>query len=179
MVTVKFIGRTSYNRGKRLFDILSRLKGYGVGRLVYRNAFYERYPQPSYYVITKVDPDMTDPTEAEIDSTCKSIAYGMKVWRGEPCGESVIKSCYKNDWRLVPRLSEAKFLDYSVPDRPRSIVPDMKRMPPLLEHLVLEESRSSATPARSSESVPPMMKVKLRGDNRAMLASEANIVLDS
>jgi len=179
MVTVKLIGRTTYLRGKRLFDLLSRLKGFGVGRIVYRNVFYERYPEPSYYIITKVDPDMTDPTEAEIDSTCKSIAYGMKIWRGEQCGESIIKGCYKNDWRLVPRLTEAKFLSYSVSERPRTIVPDKIPMPPLLEHLVLEERRFSAAPSTSDESDRPMMRVKLRGDSRAMLESEAKLVLDS
>jgi len=178
-VTVKFIGRSTYLRGKRLFDILSRLKGFGVGRIVYRNVFYERYPEPSYYVITKVDPDMTDPTEAEIDSTCKSIAYGMKVWRGEPLGENIIKSCFKNDWRLVPRLDEMKFLSYTVPERPRTIVPDKIKMPPLLEHLILEEKRFSVATAKSSEVDGPMMKVKIRGDSRAMLESEAKLLSES
>lgn len=63
MATVKFIGRTTSFKGKRLFDILCRLKDFGVGRVVYRNKFFERYPEPSYYVITKVDPDMSDPTQ--------------------------------------------------------------------------------------------------------------------
>lgn len=66
---VKFIGRTTTLRGKRLFDILSRLKNFGVGRMVYRNMFQERYaPAPCYYVITKVDPDMNDPTEVSDNS---------------------------------------------------------------------------------------------------------------
>ena len=61
--TVKFIGKTTTFQGKRLFDILCRLKDFGVGRVVYRNRFNERYTEPSYYVITKVDVDMSDPTQ--------------------------------------------------------------------------------------------------------------------
>ena len=64
---IKFIGRTTDLKGKRLFDILARLKDFGVGRIIYRNQFMDRYaPAPSYYVVTKVDPDMKDPTEVLI-----------------------------------------------------------------------------------------------------------------
>ena len=60
---VKYIGRVTEFKGKTLLDILCRLKKFGVGRMVYRNKFHERYPEPSYYVITKVDAYMKgDPT---------------------------------------------------------------------------------------------------------------------
>jgi len=181
MPTVKFIGRTSYNRGKRLFDILARLKGFGVGRIVYRNAFLERYAEPSYFVITKVNPDMTDLTEAEIDARNKSIAYGMKVWRGQQWGEGTIKAGYKNDWRLVPKLDEAKFLSYKATDRALTIVPDKIPMPPLLEYLVLEERRrdSGQKSAPLSELERPMMRVRIRDDARtAVMASEMKLLTD-
>lgn len=57
------IGRKTYCQGKRLFDILCRLKNFGVGRIVVRNHYLERYPEPTYYVITRVEPDMSDPTQ--------------------------------------------------------------------------------------------------------------------
>ena len=63
MPVTRYVGRTTWFRGKRLYDILSRLKNFGKGRIVYRHVFSERYPEPSYYIITKVDPDMRDPTE--------------------------------------------------------------------------------------------------------------------
>ena len=59
---IKYIGRTTYYSGKRLYDILCRFKNYGVGRMVYRNVFNERYPEKSFYVITNVTPNMTDPS---------------------------------------------------------------------------------------------------------------------
>lgn len=62
-MAIKLIGRTTYYQGKRLFDILCRLKDFGVGRIVYRNREVERYPELSYYVITRVDPDMSDPVQ--------------------------------------------------------------------------------------------------------------------
>ena len=60
---VKYIGRTTYLEGKRLFDILCRLKNFGIGRMVYRNRLMKEFPEPTYYVITKVAPDMSDPTQ--------------------------------------------------------------------------------------------------------------------
>ena len=60
---IKQVGKSTYEQGKRLFDILCRLKNFGVGRLVYRNHELERYPEFSYYVVKKVEPDMSDPTQ--------------------------------------------------------------------------------------------------------------------
>ena len=63
----KYVGRTTWLHGKRLFDILSRLKDFGKGRIVYRNVFHERYPEASYYIITGAKPDMRDPTDKVIE----------------------------------------------------------------------------------------------------------------
>jgi len=60
---VQFVGRETYYQGKRLFDILCRLKNFGIGRIVVRNHYLERYSEPTYYVITRVEPDMSDPTQ--------------------------------------------------------------------------------------------------------------------
>ena len=55
-----YVGRTTTYSGKNLYDILSKLKNWGVGRMVYRNLFHERYPEKSYYIITEVHPHMKD-----------------------------------------------------------------------------------------------------------------------
>ena len=65
-MSIQYIGRKTYNEGKRLFDILCRLKNFGVGRIVLRNHYLERYSEPTYFVITKVVPDMSDPTQVTI-----------------------------------------------------------------------------------------------------------------
>ena len=56
------IGRDTYYHGKTLMDLLGRLKGYGVGRVVYRQHYKEQYPEPSFYIITRVKPYMNDIT---------------------------------------------------------------------------------------------------------------------
>lgn len=60
IMPIHYIGRTTSFSGKRLYDYLSRLKDWGVGRIVYRNVFFERYPEKTYYVITQVQPHMMD-----------------------------------------------------------------------------------------------------------------------
>ena len=63
MPITRYIGRTTLTyEGKSLFHILYRLKNFGIGRIVYRNSFMKRYPEPSYYIITKVFPDPSNPT---------------------------------------------------------------------------------------------------------------------
>ena len=57
MPIIKYVGKHIDHRGKRLYEILFKLKNFGTGRMVYRNTFKERYPEPSYYIITKVEPD--------------------------------------------------------------------------------------------------------------------------
>lgn len=51
---VKYIGRTTDFKGKTLWEIVGDLKDFGVGRLVVRNMF-QRYPEPCYMRILKVD----------------------------------------------------------------------------------------------------------------------------
>ena len=62
-MAIQYIGKTSSYEGKRLFDILCRLKNFGVGRIVVRNHYLQQYSEPTYYIITKVEPDMSDPTQ--------------------------------------------------------------------------------------------------------------------
>jgi len=66
-MAIQYIGKRTTFEGKRLFDILCRLKNFGVGRIVLRNAYLQKYSEPSYYVITKVEPDMSDPTQVIVN----------------------------------------------------------------------------------------------------------------
>jgi hypothetical protein len=165
---IKYIGRTTYYQGKRLFDILCRLKNFGIGRMVYRNRYIEQYPEPSYYVITRVDPDMSDPTQADPDVQVKSIAYGVHVFRGEEKGEEAIDTCYKADWKLVPRTEEAKFKT-PVPARPLNIVPDAVPFPPLFAHFVMSQKQRLGKPVET----PPKLPLKISKGSRAVYESEA------
>ena len=62
-MAVQYVGKISSFEGKRLFDILCRLKNFGLGRIVTRTDYLKKYSEPSYFVITKVEPDMSDPTQ--------------------------------------------------------------------------------------------------------------------
>ena len=55
---VYLIGREApAQNGKRLMYLLGRLNNYGVGRLVYRSRFEKNWPEPTFYVIDKVEPN--------------------------------------------------------------------------------------------------------------------------
>lgn len=59
----KYIGKTTDFKGKTLWEIVGNLKNFGVGRIVTRTRF-ERYPEPSYMKILKVEalPNPKNPT---------------------------------------------------------------------------------------------------------------------
>ena len=65
---IQYVGKTTYYEGKRLFDILCRLKNFGVGRIVVRSNYLRHYSEPSYFIIQKVEPDMSDPTQVIVVS---------------------------------------------------------------------------------------------------------------
>lgn len=51
---IKYVGRTTNFQGKTLWEIVGRLKNFGVGRIIVRSAF-QRYPEPSFLKIVKVE----------------------------------------------------------------------------------------------------------------------------
>jgi len=71
----------------------------------------------------------------------KSYAYGQKVFRGEASGEHLIKSCYKADWRLVPKHEEEAFLSVKAEVRPKNVVKSVLPFPPLMQHLIKEQQK--------------------------------------
>ena len=52
---VKYIGRTTDFKGKTLWEIVGNLKNFGVGRAIIRNRFAQRYSEPTYHKILKVE----------------------------------------------------------------------------------------------------------------------------
>lgn len=59
---IKYVGRTTDFKGKTLWEIVGNLKNFGVGRIIVRSVF-ERYPEPSYMKIVKVE---TTPDEVRV-----------------------------------------------------------------------------------------------------------------
>lgn len=58
---VRYIGRQGDYKGTFLFKILCNLKGFGVGRMVIRKSYADRYPESCYYIIKSARPDLTSP----------------------------------------------------------------------------------------------------------------------
>lgn len=52
-----YIGRKSAHLGKTAFQILMRLKNFGIGRMLTRHEF-DAFPEPSFHVVKKVAPFM-------------------------------------------------------------------------------------------------------------------------
>lgn len=62
--TIKFVGRTTNQYGKTLWEIVGNLKDYGVGRIVIRQMF-QHYSEPCYMRILKVEAQ-PQPSEVRI-----------------------------------------------------------------------------------------------------------------
>lgn len=67
----KYIGRTTDFKGKTLWEILGNLKNFGIGRIITRSKF-ERYPEPSYIKILKVE-TLPSPEIVTIDVSTREI----------------------------------------------------------------------------------------------------------
>ena len=109
-----------------------------------------------------------------LQTSGKSRAWGYRVFRGQDLGEVKIASCYKHDWRLVPKSEEESFIKYDKDLVPRRIIPDKLYLAPLHEYFTLNERKISGD--KSTER-PYMQRVISRQPyNRAMLESELELL---
>ncbi|XP_029634107.1 28S ribosomal protein S34, mitochondrial [Octopus sinensis] len=152
MRLIRRIGKVNLDwSGKTLFSLLTNLKNNGVGRVVVRHSFLNRYPEKSYYRLTEVQPNFCDSQRRT------GIAKGIKVFRGKeyphPCG---INACHKADWRLIPKEEEEEFCKLTATDvRETRTVPLTMEFPPLLKAMIL------AKKAENGEPLPEDLRLKL------------------
>lgn len=71
-----YIGKPSEFVGKTAFEILCNLKNFGVGRVLQRNIYKKMYPEPSFFKVTQVAPQMDD-------SLMYGRVWGIEVFRGK------------------------------------------------------------------------------------------------
>ncbi|XP_065308429.1 small ribosomal subunit protein mS34 [Dermacentor albipictus] len=124
MPRIKYIGYPSPYVGKHLLWLLGNLKNFGVGRVVTRTGF-ERYPEPSYYVITKVVPYMDDANQY-------GDVWAETVYRGRRIGVVQLESPQVPDYKLVPKSEEGRLLSLPVADPVPKVLPRYLKMPPLM-----------------------------------------------
>lgn len=91
MPKIQYIGVKTENVGKLLFEILTNLKNFGVGRMIHRGSLTARYPEPTYFIIKQAEPIMDE-----------------KLWHGRVFAEYVFRG------RRYPELYEVK--DVFLPD---------------------------------------------------------------
>ncbi|KAL5018082.1 hypothetical protein ScPMuIL_003804 [Solemya velum] len=151
---IRLIGKHGHFKGKTLYQLALNLKNFGVGRVVTRQAF-QRYPEKSYYILTKVVPVMSDTRQSHGE------AWGHRVFRGEKFeGIRKIDVGYKRDWLLIPKEDQEEFCRLSEKDfRPDRTVPNFSTFPPLLESLIKQEK------AELGEDVSVPLKLPLKTKN--------------
>ena len=76
----------------------------------------------------------------------KSRAFGKRIFRGEDFGVTKINSCYKSDWRMVPKDDEYKWLKATYPPREKKVVPDTASWPPLLAFMIRRDMTAKGIP---------------------------------
>ncbi|XP_053684167.1 uncharacterized protein LOC128734151 [Sabethes cyaneus] len=136
MSVIKYIGRTTDFKGKTLWEIVGNLKNFGVGRVVVRSMF-ERYPEPSYMRILKVE-------ALPNDETRKVKVTMEKTFRGRTYPKPVVieSASYKADYRLLHKHEEEPYCRV-IEQQEEKVIPLEIDMPPLLREFVEKESGKS------------------------------------
>ncbi|KAK7081255.1 Mitochondrial ribosomal protein, S34 [Halocaridina rubra] len=136
------IGRTHNHVGMRLWEIIGRLKNFGIGRMVVRSAF-ERYPEPTYYRILSARPLMDRGQPFKDEDNMKGHVLVERVFRGVNMGVvDLSRTAFKMDYKLVPKHEEYKYIQAAEESCPPEvkILPETMEMPPLLKILAEREN---------------------------------------
>lgn len=157
MTTIKYIGRTSNQVGKSIWEIVGNLKNFGVGRYFKRHAF-ERYPEPCYMRILKVEalPD---------ENLRKTRIYVERVFRGYryPRPIEMESTTYKPDYILMPK-------DWVPPPLPEVKVREVENsmeLPPLMKEVLKME--------KGTDNIPPIpLRLQQGINNRYKPKGEAS-----
>ncbi|XP_075225016.1 mitochondrial ribosomal protein S34 [Lycorma delicatula] len=185
MSKVKYIGRTNDFSGKTLWEILGNLKNFGVGRLVQRNMF-NRYPEPSYFKIVKVealpvptpedDPDLKRRKYFHYDKSQRKVrTWVEKVFRGRKYPELIEMESvtYKPDFRLIPRSEESVLKARVEATRPRErILPATAPFPPLMKLLIIETMKEKGIEVKEEPQLRLDVVYKQKRDNIMRVAKE-------
>ncbi|XP_040829526.1 28S ribosomal protein S34, mitochondrial-like isoform X2 [Ochotona curzoniae] len=125
-------------RESRLLQLLGRLPGFGLGRLVTRKSWLWRHDEPCCWRLTRVRPDYT---AQDLDH---GKAWGVLTFKGKTESEArEIPQAMYHDWRLVPKHEEAAFAAVAREDAAPGAAPRKVPYPPLLRAMILAERHQS------------------------------------
>lgn len=164
----KYFGRTTDFKGKTVWEIIGNLKNLGVGRIIARSMF-ERYPEPSYLKIIKVE---TLPNE----ENRKVKIWVEKTFRGKKAPK-LVEMCsvtYKTDFKLIPKDEEASYCQRKGVEikSVERILPNAIPFPPLLRELIINDLLLKGEVIKEE----PKLYLKYRNgrENHAKVADDKN-----
>lgn len=147
MSNIEYIGRAGKFIGKSLPQICLKLKDFGIGRMFVRET-YKRYPETTYYVLTKMEADMSD------EYMRKGEFYGNVIFRGANYGNMPVPG-YKEDFQLVPKHMEKFYLEKTLPAgekwRESTVVPKFVDLPPLMKEMLVQEAQHKKIDLKTDE----------------------------
>ncbi|XP_056629710.1 uncharacterized protein LOC130440510 [Diorhabda sublineata] len=137
----KYIGRTTYFKGKSLWEIVGNLKNFGVGRIVVRSNL-EKYPEKSYMKILKVE-TLPNPENPSMDNMRKVKVWVENTFRGRTFPEPILIEgiSYKTDYRLIPKAEEQEYRNSTIYEY-KKILPKTMNFPPLLKDILIKIGKS-------------------------------------
>lgn len=142
---------------KLLFQVLKRLPDWGVGRLlVFKQDLTNFNDDPTYWKITRALVDHDDP---ELNY---GIAWGIFTWKGY-CEEyeKEIPRANRHGWRLIPKMEEHLFTDFTPRSKTIKEVPLYFRAPPLMAEM-LKADKAKTESLKANEE--PMIRLLLTRD---------------
>lgn len=71
-----YIGKPTVFVGKSVFEILTNLKNFGIGRVLQRNLYKDLYKEPCYFKVTHAAPQMDE-------ELLYGRVWGIEVFRGK------------------------------------------------------------------------------------------------
>uniref|UniRef100_H2YZY9 28S ribosomal protein S34, mitochondrial n=1 Tax=Ciona savignyi TaxID=51511 RepID=H2YZY9_CIOSA len=136
---------------KKLFQILSRLPSWGIGRLF---TTYDdlRNNAPTFWRLTRVHVDLKSP-DMEY-----GVAWGVKTAEGRNEGyEKELLDANEHIWRLIPKHEEHNYLEYKAQSAETKEVPLYIPLPPLMAELEKQQN-----PQTASDNMEPMMRLLIK-----------------
>ncbi|KAF5269994.1 hypothetical protein FQR65_LT05793 [Abscondita terminalis] len=172
---IKYVGKSLDFKGKTLWEIVGNLKNFGVGRVVVRSML-ERYPEPSYLKIVKVE-TLPNPETNTPDDTRKVQVWVEKTFRGRKYPDLIpmMGATYKADYRLLPKDEVEEYCKCDSPRIHNKILPKTTTFPPLLRELIVREMKAKGEPIEE----PQLPLVYTQARDSFYRAAEAHEVPNS
>merc|ERR1712002_134805 len=135
---------------KRLFQIISKLPNWGIGRLFVKVTEPPFNGAPNFWRLTGVQ---VDHSRQDLDY---GVAFGIHTERGYCTGyQQEITMANEELWRLVPKIEEKKYLEYEPVETETTELPLYVNYPPLLERML--KAKELKEGCKADEVNHPMM----------------------